>query len=50
LGNLVQDQFTAARNWPFGSAASMLLLVGTFVAILWQTRQGDRPPSGGQTT
>jgi spermidine/putrescine transport system permease protein len=48
LGNLVQDQFTAARNWPFGSAASMLLLVGTFVAILWQTREG-RPSSGGET-
>ncbi len=41
LGNLVQDQFTSARNWPFGSAVSMLLLAGTFVAILWQTRQRD---------
>ena len=41
LGNLVQDQFTSARNWPFGSAASMLLLLGTFVAILWQLRHRD---------
>lgn len=49
LGNLVQDQFTSARNWPFGSAASMLLLLGTFLAILWQTREG-RAPSRGQTS
>lgn len=41
LGNLVQDQFTSARNWPFGSAASMLLLIGTFLAIVWQTRHRD---------
>ena len=42
LGNLVQDQFTSARNWPFGSAASMLLLLGTFLAIVWQARHRDR--------
>ena len=23
LGNLVQNQFTTARDWPFGSAASL---------------------------
>ena len=38
LGNLVQNQFTMGRNWPFGSAASMVLLAGTFVALLWQLR------------
>ena len=42
LGNLVQAQFTTGRNWPFGSAASMLLLAGTFVALLWQLRRGGR--------
>jgi len=31
LGSLVQFQFATARNWPFGSAVAMLLLV--FVAI-----------------
>ncbi len=41
LGNLVQDQFTAARNWPFGSALSMLLIVGTFAALIWHLRRRD---------
>jgi spermidine/putrescine transport system permease protein len=27
IGNLVQNQFTTARDWPFGSALSLLLLV-----------------------
>ena len=27
LGNLVQNQFTTARDWPFGAAASMVLLL-----------------------
>ena len=26
LGNLVQNQFTTARDWPFGSAFSLLLM------------------------
>jgi spermidine/putrescine transport system permease protein len=26
VGNLVQNQFTAARDWPFGSAVSILLM------------------------
>ena len=25
IGNLVQNQFTNARDWPFGSALSLLL-------------------------
>jgi spermidine/putrescine transport system permease protein len=27
LGNLIQNQFTTARDWPFGSAASILLML-----------------------
>jgi len=27
IGNLVQNQFTMARDWPFGSALSILLLM-----------------------
>ncbi len=27
IGNLVQNQFTTARDWPFGSAVSLLLLI-----------------------
>lgn len=34
VGNLVQDQFTAARDWPFGSAISMLLML-LVTALVW---------------
>lgn len=38
VGNLVQRQFLAARDWPFGSAASMVLMVLTLAATLVYTR------------
>ena len=38
IGNLVQNQFTTARDWPFGSAASLLLTVVAFVVMLSFTR------------
>jgi spermidine/putrescine transport system permease protein len=33
IGNLVQNQFTAARNWPFGSAASFVVMFGVLVGV-----------------
>jgi spermidine/putrescine transport system permease protein len=33
VGNLVQNQFTTARDWPFGSAVS-LLLIGVVLALI----------------
>lgn len=39
LGNLVQNQFTTGRDWPFGAAVSLLLLAGTFLALLWHLKQ-----------
>jgi spermidine/putrescine transport system permease protein len=38
VGNLVQRQFLAARDWPFGSAASMVLMLLTLAATLVYTR------------
>ena len=38
VGNLVQQQFLSARNWPFGSAASMVLMALTLLATLLYTR------------
>jgi ABC-type spermidine/putrescine transport system permease subunit I len=34
-GNLIQDFFTKAANWPLGAAMSLVMLVGTllFVAL-----------------
>jgi len=34
VGNLVQNQFTTARDWPFGSAVSIVLMVLTGL-LLW---------------
>jgi spermidine/putrescine transport system permease protein len=33
LGNLVQNQFTTARDWPFGSAASLVLMLASAVIL-----------------
>jgi spermidine/putrescine transport system permease protein len=38
VGNLVQRQFLAARDWPFGAAASMVLMALTLVATVIYTR------------
>lgn len=40
LGNLVQNQFTTARDWPFGSAASLalMLLSALLLAALMRSR------------
>ena len=35
IGNLVQNQFTTARDWPFGAAVSLAMMaVVTALAIL----------------
>lgn len=34
VGNLVQNQFSTARNWPFGSAASLILMTLVLIAVL----------------
>ena len=34
LGNLVQNQFTTARDWPFGSAISLVLMLLCAVLLL----------------
>lgn len=33
LGNLVQNQFTTARDWPFGSAASLVLMLASALML-----------------
>ncbi|HMV69482.1 MAG TPA: ABC transporter permease [Myxococcota bacterium] len=41
IGNLVQNQFTTARNWPFGAAASFVLMTLVLVAVLGYLRVRD---------
>jgi spermidine/putrescine transport system permease protein len=39
IGNLVQNQFTTARDWPFGAAISLLLMA---MVLLVMRALGDR--------
>ena len=47
IGNLVQNQFSAARNWPFGSAASFVVTLLVLLAVMLYLRVRDRGPAGG---
>jgi spermidine/putrescine transport system permease protein len=42
VGNLVQNQFSSARNWPFGSAASFIVMALVLVAVMAYLRLRDR--------
>jgi spermidine/putrescine transport system permease protein len=41
IGNLVQNQFTTARDWPFGAAASLALMAVAMGLLLAARRQGE---------
>lgn len=46
IGNLIQNQFAAARNWPFGSAASFVVTALVLVAVTVYLRVRDRAVEG----
>jgi spermidine/putrescine transport system permease protein len=39
IGNVIRNQFLTARDWPFGSAASMILMLLTMIFTLYYTRK-----------
>ena len=39
IGSLIQAQFGASRNWPFGAAMSLILLAAVLALLLWQARR-----------
>ncbi len=41
IGNLVQNQFTSARDWPFGAALSLALMAAAMALLLAARRQGE---------
>src|SRR5436309_7017331 len=43
VGNLVQNQFTTARDWPFGSAVSMALML-IVTLLLWAFLRRESEP------
>jgi spermidine/putrescine transport system permease protein len=42
IGSLIQLQFSSSRNWPFGAAASLILLITVMIALMIYSRT----PSG----
>jgi spermidine/putrescine transport system permease protein len=34
IGNLVEQQFLSSRNWPFGSALSMIIMAVVLTVLL----------------
>jgi spermidine/putrescine transport system permease protein len=41
IGNLVQNQFTASRDWPFGAAASVALMLVAMALLFAVRRRGE---------
>jgi len=37
-GNIIQDQFARALNWPLGSVMSLVMLVGMLVVLALVSR------------
>jgi spermidine/putrescine transport system permease protein len=47
IGNLVEQQFLSARNWPFGSALSVMIMLVMFILIIIYLRRLGRAEVGG---
>jgi spermidine/putrescine transport system permease protein len=41
IGNLVQNQFTTARDWPFGAAVSVVLMLVAVLLLFAVRRRGE---------
>jgi spermidine/putrescine transport system permease protein len=39
IGNLIEQQFLSARNWPFGSALSVMIMLVMFGLIIFYLRK-----------
>jgi len=48
IGNLVQNQFSSARNWPFGSAASFIVMALVLGAVMLYLRVRDQGQPGSR--
>lgn len=47
LGNLIEQQFLSARNWPFGSALAMLVMTAMLIVLfVYVTIEGRRARLG----
>lgn len=46
IGNLIALQFGSSRNWPFGSAAALILMTVVMIALLIYVRHAGRKGQG----
>ena len=42
IGNLIEQQFLSARNWPFGAALAMMVMAAVLVLLIVQVRLSRR--------
>jgi spermidine/putrescine transport system permease protein len=42
VGNLIQQQFGTSRDWPFGAAISMALMLLTLLSMRIYRRKGNK--------
>ena len=48
IGNLIKNQFLMARNWPFGAATSIFLIIITFLIVgIYKKTGGNMDDLGG---
>ena len=47
IGNLIQEQFFAGQNWPFGAALTMLLMLFLLVCMFFYLRSTARGRARG---
>jgi spermidine/putrescine transport system permease protein len=48
MSNLIKNQFLTARDWPFGSAISVVLVIVMTVMIALYIRQGGKIDKGAE--
>ena len=44
IGNLIALQFGSSRNWPFGSAAALILMAGVLISLMLYVRNSANRP------
>jgi spermidine/putrescine transport system permease protein len=42
IGNVIQDQFFSANNWPLGSAMTVVMMAFLAIWMIWYLRSAAR--------
>ena len=46
LGNLIQNQFMAARNWQFGSSVSVIMMIFLIISMGYFAKHSSKDGGG----